>query len=234
MARAALSLPFSGLSGSLGDTIIVQKPDGPQVRRRTPVRKGRTPAQDAARRRMEGVSRAWAVLDEAAFSAWGRYALARAWRNPATGAIVVPKAYCLFCGLAAKARQVDPSRSLERFMPPARPFTGDGIRVVAQASPPANPAFAGTEPRATTEALSFSSDRANAPGIVTELLTQTLVNARRAAYKDKYVSRGFVAFAGAETVEVALEPGAWACAFRFVRPETGEETALVELGVLSL
>ena len=80
--------------------------------------------------------------------------------------------------------------------------------------------------------VTFSSSGANAEGVVTELLIQPLANARRAAYKDKYSSRGFVAFAGAESVEVPCKPGAYALAFRFVRPGTGQETILYELGVV--
>lgn len=222
MARAALSLPFSGLSGALGDTVIAQFPDGPRVRARIPVRKGRTPAQDVARRRIGWVSRAWAALDDEAFTAWRNYAWSRVWRNPATGAIVTPKPYCLFVGLASKARQVNPSIDLHAFMPPARPFLGDGVTVVA--SLPEDPSEPG---------VIVSTDRANVPGVVTELLAQPLVNTRRATYRDKYVSQAFVAFDG-EPVELALPAGAWALAYRFVRPDTGQETELVELGAFAV
>ena len=232
MARAALSLPFSGLSGSLGDNVIVQLPDGPQVRRRTPVRRGRTPAQDAARLRIAPVSRAWEGLDERAFQAWRRYALRSAWRNPATGAIVTPKAYALFVGLACRARQVDPGVELAAFMPPERPFAGDSVRVVAQASPPAKAPFAGTEARATWGVVTLVSSGANAPGVVTEVLAQPLVNARRAVYRDKYVAKLFTAFAGADEVAVPLAPGAWALAYRFVERATGQDGPLVEMGVV--
>ena len=69
---------------------------------------------------------------------------------------------------------------------------------------------------------------------MTELLTQSLVNARRRVYRDRYVSRGFVAFEGPGTAEVPCAAGVWACAYRFVRPATGQETALFELGVVTV
>lgn len=230
MARAALSPAFTGLSGSIGDLTIVQRPGGPIARAKVYRRTVRTPGQVASARRLTFVSQAWHALDDAAFEAWGEYARTQSWRNPGTGAIVTPRAYNLFAGLATKARQVNPSLPLAGFLPPARPFLGDGVTVVAQASRPANPEPAGAEAGATSGGLRFSADRANAPGVVTELLIQPLENARRKAYRDKYASRGFVAFDGAP-VEVAVAPGAYACAYRFVRPETGQETALVELGV---
>ena len=251
--------------------------------------KGRTPAQDLARRRIEGPSAAWATIDERAFQAWGRYARERTWRNPATGAMVVPKAYTLFVGLATKARQIDPGLELSGFMPPARSFLGDGVRVAFSPLPSGgegpgvrgpegrdegeNVAPIGTDPHPLPSAgplplppeeerpstsddspLRSSSRRtlplqeeplgegvvtlvasgANAPGVVTEILAQGLVNARRAVYKDKYVSQGFTAFAGADEVEVPLEVGAWAISYRFVERATGQMTGLVELGVVTV
>ncbi|RYG26564.1 hypothetical protein EON82_02830 [bacterium] len=257
MARAALSPAFAGLRGALGDMVIVQRPDGPIVRRRVVTRRETTPAQRENERRMALVSQAWQALDDATYGAWLEYAETQAYRNPSTGAIVRPRAYNLFVGLASKARQVDSSLSLVGFMPPAQAFAGDGVIVaVAQASLPAKTdvstteasttlgladfraegsVFAGTEACTTLGVLTFSADRANAPGVVTELLIQPLANRRRAVYKDKYVSRGFFAFApGSLEATVECPPGAYACAIRFVRAATGQETAIVALGVVEV
>jgi hypothetical protein len=46
-----------------------------------------------------------------------------------------------------------------------------------------------------------------------------------------YASRGFAAFeAGTLEVTNPSKPGAWACAVRLVREDTGQETAVVPLG----
>ena len=218
--------------------------------------KGRTPGQGRARRRIEGPSAAWATIDERAFQAWKRYSRERTWRNPATGAMVVPKAYSLFVGLATKARQIDPGLELSGFMPPARPFLGDGVLVTVSPSPsgsswrggrgerreepsgplplPPLPNEPSGEGVPTHPGVTLVASGANAPGTVTEILAQPLVNARRAVYKDKYVSQGFTQFAGADEVAISLKHGAWALAYRFVERATGQATGLVELGVVTV
>ena len=234
MAKAALALPFSGISGPLGGTSIVQRPDGPVVRARVYRPRKPTPPQAAAGARLGVVGEAWRSLDDATFEAWRAFARASAWRNPATGAVVVPQPYRLFVAHATKARQVDPALDLGGFMPPAQPFLGDSVRVVAQASPPTKAPFAGTEARATSGVVTLVASGANAPGVVTEVLAQSLVNARRAIYLDKYASQGFTAFAGADEVEIPLGRGAWALAYRFVERATGQATELVALGVATV
>lgn len=229
MARAALSLPFSGLHGALGDLVLVQRPDGPVVRRRTITRRGSSPAQRENEARLAQVGRAWRELDDATFAAWGRYAETRAWRNPATGAIVTPKAFNVFCGLASKARQVDPARDLSAFGPPGEAFFGDGVVVTVGSGPLPLPPLQ-DEPLGEGVLL-FSGDRGNAPGIVTEFLVQPLANARRKAAGDKYVSAGFAALRG-EAVAVGVRPGAYACAYRFVRAATGQETGVAPIGTV--
>ena len=219
-----------GLRGVLGDLVFSQLPDGPVVRRRSMVRVPPTPAKAAQQARMALVSRAWARLPPSTFREWQAYAASQAWRNPATGAVVVPRAYNLYAGLASRARQVDPTLDPTTFAPPERAFTGDSVIVGVGGggtlSAPTLPS-----PTGVGEAfVRFSADRANAPGVVTELLAQPLANAYRRSYKDRYASAGFHAFPAAGTFEVSVRAGAVALAYRFVLAATGQETALVELG----
>ena len=222
------------MSGVVGDLLFEQRAGGTVAKARPTAPPRRTEGSKAGERRLVWLSAAWNALDEGSFQAWRRFAEASAVRNPATGAWVVPNPYNLFCKYAGRVRQIDPGASLEGFRPPEGPFGGDslGLTVSTAFRPLPQPPLQ-DEPLGE-EALRFSADRANAEGVVTELLTQPLVNARRRVYPDRYVSRGFVAFAGPETMEVPCEPGAYACAFRFVRAATGQATAIFELGVVEV
>ena len=285
MARALVSPLMPGLRGVLGDLVFSQHPDGTQVRRRGRVRVPPTPAKAAQQARMALVSQAWARLPRALFDEWQAYAESQAWRNAATGAIVRPRAYNLYAGLASRARQVDPTLDPTTFAPPTRPFLGDGVTltilplggeghakdptqegdamsrlasgprgmgggatnqcVATDPTPSTWEATPGDSPEAVlssppsadpppqgegTSNVTFVASGANAPGVVTELLVQPLVNAYRRSYADKYAGAGFHAFPAAGTVEVPVRAGAVAVAYRFVLAATGQETALVELG----
>ena len=75
----------------------------------------------------------------------------------------------------------------------------------------------------------------NAEGVVTELLTQRLKSRLRTPVGDRYRSAGFTAFAaGALTASIPCKRGAVAVGVRFVREDTGQETGVVELGVLEV
>ena len=68
-----------------------------------------------------------------------------------------------------------------------------------------------------------------------ELLVQKLKSRLRTPGADRYATAGFVAFvAGALEARVPVERGAWAVAVRFVRWDTGQETAVVPLGVVDV
>ena len=123
--------------------------------------------------------------------------------------------------------------------PPARPFFGDVIEVVVEPSREADPLRGGTtEVPATTasrlgvQTVGFVSSGANAAGVVTELLVQPLLSRHRRTYLERYRHAAYVRFEGAETVAVPA-PEVWvALAYRFVNAETGQVTAIAELGAL--
>ena len=234
MAKAALALPFSGIHGALGNTVIVQLPDGPVVRARTYKPRKSSPAQREAEGRMRDIAPAWKALEHETFLRWGRYARSRAWRNPATGALVTPRAYGLFLGLASRVRQIDPHFDLADFGPPAGPFAGDSVRVGLLLAPegPTDPDAAPV--RIPGGVVRLAASGANAPGIVTEILAQPMPNARCRTYEKKYAAKAFVAFAGAETFSFTLPVGAWALAVRFVDARTGLDGPLVPLGIVEV
>ncbi|HZH98978.1 MAG TPA: hypothetical protein VEX38_08400 [Fimbriimonadaceae bacterium] len=66
--------------------------------------------------------------------------------------------------------------------------------------------------------------------IVAELMAQPLLNERRSPTKF-YKSQAFAAFTGPGlSVELALAPGWWALAVRFVEASTGRQTSVQPLG----
>ena len=79
----------------------------------------------------------------------------------------------------------------------------------------------------------FSASAPNSPGVWTELLTQRLAAAWRKPHPNEYRTRAFVGYAtGSTEAVVACEPGAYACAVRFVRAATGQASPLLPLGVV--
>lgn len=240
MATGHFDLSNLQFRGRVGDLVYLPQPNGRAIVRRMPEKPPRQSAlQAVAAGRVVEVAAAWKDLTLDEGEAWNRWGAAEGLRG-----------YNVFLGLSTKRLQLFPDEPLPR-LPPTSAFLGDGIVVVAQASVPAkadllkgspekkgtdgNQGFAGTEAGATEEGeaigVRFSASGPNAAGVVTELLVQKLKSLHRKPSLKEYKSRGFVGFApGALEADVPCAPGAYACAIRFVRAETGQETALVPIG----
>ena len=114
----------------------------------------------------------------------------------------------------------DATRRAGAEVPPATGFLGDWIEVVCEPAP---------------TSVRFVATGTNAMGVVTELLAQKLKTLQRTPVLKEYRSQRFVAFApGGLEAEVAVGTGVWACAVRFVRQATGQETAVVPLGIVEI
>ena len=207
MAIGTFSLSNIQVRGRVGDLVFVPTSDGRLIVRRAPTyRPDPTPAQREGERRMKLAAAAWQRLTLEEGEAWGRFAAAEGRR-----------AYSVFFGLSAKRLQMRPDEPLPR-LPPTGGFLGDGIVVDCR--------FSIDDSR-----LIFQASGPNAAGVVTELLVQRLAGLHRKPLVKAYTSRGFVHFAGgALAVPLEAPPGAYACAIRFVREATGQETAIVPLG----
>ena len=215
MASITLGVFSNGLHGKSGSTVFVQTADGTYVRDRIVPHDPRTASQLANRQRLARASRAWSEMEPEQVQAWESYAQSLATRNPATGQWRSPRPMNLFTTLYSKLLQLD-SASLPP-SPPATPFFGDVVAVSVDAT--------------DDGAIRFTANRANHEGIVTELLLQPLAAPNRRTYERAYRSRAIKAFTEESlTADVPAEPGWYACAFRFVNGETGQETPLVELG----
>ena len=260
MAKGAFSLPGIQVRGRLGGMVFVPQPGGRMTVRRAPTRVPPPSVRQAAgAARFRPVADAWNSLSIEEAALWRRYG-----QGPGAkpdGRAVQPNN--AFTGLATKLIQMRPGTALPR-TPPTEGFLGDGIRVsVCVGSPSPDGSFGRggwgerspePPPPSTSDAphpladppssktshleegvLTFRASGPNAEGVVTELLTQRLKSRLRTPGADRYRTAGFVAFAaGALEAAVPVGPGAWACAVRFVRRDTGQETAVVPLGIVEV
>ena len=202
-----------------------------------PPRQANTPVQVASRVRLEVAVAAWQSLTPEARERWRRWAATRVTVSPRTGSRRAPRADNLFRGLGAKYLQLHGGYECPT-EPPTSEFLGDGIVIVAQASPLAKAGdategeslrLAGTQARAVPGAL-FLASGPNADGVVTELLAQRLGAAWHQPRPNDYRTQAFVAFTSEGREAFApLRPGAWALAVRFVRADTGQMSRLVPL-----
>jgi hypothetical protein len=202
------------LRGKAGNVVFMQTRFGVTFRPRIVPANPRTPAQTASRGRFARASAAWRTISPEQHAAWTAYARTLV-RFPADGGPpTIPAPHNVFTALATKFLQANPEGSIP-LDPPATPFFGDGITVTATAG---------------TGGITFTASGPNSAGIVTELLLQPLVNVARAPIPTRYRAQEFVAFApGGLSRAVAVPPGAWAPAVRFVRAATGQEGPLIPL-----
>ena len=233
------------ISGKLWGGVLAVQPDGTTVLRDAPRRRRPpTPAMRAAAARFEPVAQAWRAIPPEAIGLWRAYAAQRG-----------TQPYRAFTALASKRLQMRPGAPVP-LLPPTAPFAGDGIRVTVDSLPlgKGRDGIESSEEEGRAredetgplplpplqdeplgEGVLFTANAPNAPGVVTELLTVRLPNANRRPQAKDYRTRAFVPFAaGVLTARVPCGRGAWACAVRFVREDSGQEGGVVEIGVVTV
>lgn len=180
----------------------------------------RSPLQEAQRRRVAIVNTLWAALPLESIARWRAYAEGPSFQplSPAQErSSRAASGNALFKKLATKYLVVH-GGFVAPTEPPAAPFLGDAIVV----------GVAGSALGAV-----FSASAPNSPGVLTELLLQRLPARHRLPKARDYRTLAFVEFAGGP-VSVPAAPGAYACAVRFVRADTGQESATVPLGTVEV
>lgn len=207
MAKVRQSVVVGGLSGRVGNAVFVATPGGTVLRDRPFVSDPQTPAQVAARERVRLLARVFRSLD---------LAEAQAWRAAAQGLGLSAQQY--FNRLGVRFLAANPAGTVPR-MPPAFLFPGDAVRFVVSAGP---------------GGVVVTADRANAPGVVTEILIQKLPSVHCRTYLSRYRNAGFVAFGAGETKTLPQRPGVFAVATRFVYAPTGQSTELIEWGLVEV
>jgi len=205
MAKVREGVVLGGLSGRTGNAVFVQTQNGTVLRDRPFVNDPNTPAQFAVRERMRRVSMAWRGMSLGQAGAWKGFA-AEFDQGPAQQ---------LFCRLGTKFLQMNPNSPVP-MNPPSGIFPGDAVRfsVVALGG-----------------GVVVSGNRANAPGVMTEVLVQRLNSVHCRTYLQRYRSAGFYQF-NSTGIPLTLTPGTWAIATRFIDAQTGQMTTLIECGVV--
>ena len=233
-------MAFDGAAGGIGPYVVVRGRSGPVVRRQAVYKRRSTSEQAVQEGRLKAVAAVWSEFGAAEAQAWNSYAATIEKRDGVTGVAYSPSGYNAFSGLAYRILQMDATATVPVW-PPSGRFIGDSVEVsvsdVAQASAPADTGIAGRDACATIEAvgvLRFSASAPNAPGVVTELMIQRLVNLRRTP-TPQYKSAAFVAFDPTHlTADVTVSPGIYACAVRFVERATGRTTGMQTLDVVTV
>ena len=216
MAKVRLAALYEEAAGGFGPYVVARGKSGTVVRRRAVYRRTQTPDQKAQASRMTAVAALWNALSDEAVAAWKVYAAGLIRRSDVSGREYAPGGYNAFAGLAMTLLRMDPGAAVPAW-PPVGGFGGDGIGILVAGG---------------SGAVRFVASGPNRAGVATELLLQRLVNARRTPTK-QYKGLAFVAFAGAGAIaEVPVEPGAYACAHRFVERATGRAGFLQTSGIV--
>ncbi len=205
---------FEGYSGKLGSLVFRRSAYGTQMLERQRPKQPNTPAQVAARERLSRAGKAWKALSLDEVAEWRLYARTLG-RDP-KGFRMDPNN--VFSRLALKVLQVNPEAEIPT-LPPATPFSGDGIAASVVAAP---------------GAVVLNIQVGNAPGVVTEVLVQRVSSLHCAAYPEKFRSRGFSAWTAGGSVSVPVSAGVWAVAVRAVRSATGQSGELMEIGRVAI
>jgi hypothetical protein len=211
---------IAGLSGTIGNAVIVRYGDGSvHVRQRVVPSDPRTALQVAARERMRRAATIFRQLSPAQARAWQDYAERLACQAPPNGPRPDPRGQSSFVKLTTKLLQVDPGAAVP-LEPPVAAFVGDSATVSAEGS---------------SLGVTFTASGPNSAGVVTELLLQPLRTSLSRAYLEKLRTQGFVAFApGSLSATAPAVPGWYAPAYRFVLAATGQTSPLVVLPAVAV
>ena len=218
VAVVELSIFAKSLSGKAGSVRFAKTKDGTIMRDSARVNNPKTPAQEAVRSDFTQVTELWQTLTSVQQTQWRSQARLIVKKSKRSGRDRSPSGFNYFTGLTTKYLQINPGGAIPHTPPASAAFSGDTVAVTAVAK---------------TGGILYTADKANAEGVTTELLLQTLRSAGRLPTASDYRSKQFIAFAaGSLSATVAVPAGSYAPAIRFVNPRTGQETAIFPLPVV--
>lgn len=207
-----------GLSGTLGDAVLVRGKNGQFVRRRPTYRRPTSAGQATAAARLDAATTYYTTFTADEAEAWRTWAKTQKRYDAETGKTTTPVGYNLYCKLACKFLQVNPNGAIPRLPPTTSSLSGLPFLTIA----------------ATPTGVLVIASRANEPGVVTEILIQTLANARRTPTA-RYIHAAFVPFVGEGlSFELELPTGWYAFEAGAVRVASGQQSVRNRLGVVGV
>jgi hypothetical protein len=219
LAKVKFSSDIDVMRGSIGERVYSNSHVGATVRTRTAPNQPQSALQSASKQRFRSASAAFNQLSVSQLTAWANYGATVKRRDEVTEEVYFLTANMAFMGLASKFLQVNPTGTIP-MNPPAGGFGGDTVTLTVS----------GVDGKIT-----FTASKANAAGVKTELLIQKLASKARRTYEEKYRTASFVAFAtGSLSSVVNAEAGIYATAYRFVNTATGQDSDIVQLGIVDL
>ncbi len=204
-------MAFEDVRGRMGQQVVSRTRGGLVAKRLPKYKYPKVGAVQQGAERMRQANSAWNALTLPQVEAWRTYAAKQTRVDPVTGTRYPMDAKNAFVGLATKFIQMRPADPAP-LDPPSTP--GPNERIGLQVS-----TIAG--------GVRFTASGPNSAGVVTEVLAQVLPNVRRSPTKF-YKSLAFHAFAGS-SLDVPLDAGVYAFAYRFVRWESGQQTEWIRL-----
>lgn len=217
MALLKTGAMLEGLHGKAGNAVYVRTASGVSVRDYVIPRDPKSPLQRAARQRIARCAEAWHQLTPQQGQRWREYALRLGKREPGSQTVVAPRAQNVFNALACRLQQLDPNAVIP-LEPPASIYFGESVAINVTAS-------AGE--------ITFEASAPNTANVVTDLLIQRLTGGASTPQLKEYRHQTFVSFSSGHLSEtLSVEPGWYACAFRFVNTETGQDTGLTIAGIV--
>lgn len=212
MATAQLGIILQSISGKVGNAVFHKTKDGIIVAPRTKGSNPNTAAQQLVRAALTKASRDWKNFDLSTVQAWENYAAGITFHNRTTGQAYTPTGINAYTELASKFYQMNPTGTAPT-TPPAAAFNGDNVTITAVAA---------------TGKITFTASAANAAGVTTEFLVQTLASKNRKPQKNGYRVKGYYAFVtGTLSHDIDVPTGYYAAGYRFVSTATGQASAPV-------
>ncbi|HRF59657.1 MAG TPA: hypothetical protein PLH94_07050 [Fimbriimonadaceae bacterium] len=214
MAKLRLGPIIRNLRGKWAGTVVQGGRDGLITREDVTPKNPRTDAQVAVRANFAKAASLFSNFNPSQAGQWNLYATTIERMNRVNGRKNNPTGFNVFTELTAKYLQVNPTGTPPS-TPPTSAFGGDDVKFTLTAS---------------TGKLTFTADKPNASGVTTELLIQRLASGNRKPASNGYRTNQFFQFqTGSLSRDVALLPGNYAAAIRFVNKNTGQAGPLVPL-----
>jgi hypothetical protein len=169
---------------------------------------------------------AWNALPVETKVEWTKFAAKFRRYSVAKHRVAGPSPRSLYIKAALERWRLD-SSLLTPVQPPHSAFSGDEIGVFAVPSGKNNPVPTGH--------LRIAATGRNRTGVMTALMVQKLTGPNRKPSERGFKTANFVTFTHSQTTfDLALEPGYYATAYRFVEASTLQMSPIQEAGIIAI